>query len=164
MKALNLIKNLCYALENQTRFVCRDLSIDDIRWRPDIGSPAIGWLVGHIIVDHDFVGNHRLCGNPLLFEELLESFYIGSTGDFPEPFTLEELMGKFKQVNGEIVKVLESKNESWLDETFDTSGFPQNWENKPIGKAFLMHFNHGIAHSGQVLEIRRMRGLDAWGF
>ncbi|UCE14075.1 MAG: DinB family protein, partial [Candidatus Heimdallarchaeota archaeon] len=134
------------------------------RWRPDIGSPAIGWIVGHILVDHDIVGLHRLCNKPLLFEDLIPTYGITTDGNFPEDHTLKDLFEKFKQLNSEIVSVLATKTEDWLDEKFDTSGFPPNWENKGIGKAFIMHFNHGITHTGQILEIRRMRGLDAWGF
>ena len=59
MKTTRFIKTLCYALENQMKFVTRDLDEEDLRWRPEIGSPAIGWIVGHVLVNHDFVANYR---------------------------------------------------------------------------------------------------------
>ncbi|MFX0122370.1 MAG: DinB family protein [Candidatus Hodarchaeota archaeon] len=165
MEAIYIIRTLCYALENQMRFVTNDLNDEDLRWRPDIGSPAIGWIVGHVLVGHDSIANHRFCGNSLvLSEEYNATFGMGSNGDFPEPFSLDDLFTKFKQVNGEITKVLSNKSAEWLEESFDDSGFPPNWQNKNIGKAFILHFNHEFTHAGQILEVRRMRGRGAWGF
>ena len=84
MKALDLIKTLNYILENQTRFVCSDLSDEQTRWLPETGSPSIGWSVGHIIIDHDLTANHRLCGNELLCDDLTSFFGIGTEGEFPD--------------------------------------------------------------------------------
>ncbi len=165
MKALYVIRTLCYALENQMRFVTKDLDDEDLRWRPEIGSPAIGWIVGHVLVNHDLIANNRFCGNPItLTEDYISTFGINTKGDFPELFTLEDLFSKFKLVNGEITKVLKAKTDEWLEESFDDSGFPPNWQNKNIGKAFILLFNHEFTHSGQILEVRRMRGRGAWGF
>ncbi len=165
MNTLYFIKTLCYALENQMKFVTRDLDEEDLRWRPEIGSPAIGWIVGHILVNHDSIANHRFCGNSIaLSDEYMTAFWMNTEGSFPESFTLEDLFSKFKLVNGEIAKVLDSKTDDWLEESYDTTGFPPNWANKNIGKAFILHFNHEFTHSGQILEVRRMRGRDAWGF
>ena len=50
------------------------------------------------------------------------------------------------------------------DEMFDTEGFPPNWQGKNRGKGFAIAFNHGIVHTGQILEIKRMLGKGAWGF
>ncbi|UCG04517.1 MAG: DinB family protein [Candidatus Heimdallarchaeota archaeon] len=165
MEARYIIRTLCYALENQVRFVTNDLNDEDLRWRSDIGSPAIGWIVGHVLVGHDMIASHRFCGNAIILsEEYSTNFGMGTNGDFPEPFTLDDLFIKFKQVNGKITKVLSDKNDKWLEEFYDDSGFPPNWQNKNIGKAFILHFNHQFTHTGQILEIRRMRGRGAWGF
>lgn len=165
MEALYIVKTLCYALENQMHFVTRDLDIKDLRWRPEIGSPAIGWTVGHVLVNHDFIANHRFCGNLItLSDEYITTFGMGSKGDFPKTFTLEDLFDKFKLVNGKITRKLDSETNDWLEESFDDSGFPPNWQNKNIGKAFILHFNHEFTHAGQILEVRRMRGCEAWGF
>lgn len=165
MNTLYYIKTFCYALENQMKFVTRDLDEEDVRWRPEIGSPAIGWTVGHVLANHDFVANHRFCNNSLvLSDEYRTAFGMSTEGDFSDPFTLEDLFNKFKLVNAEIAKVLDSKTDDWLEGSYDTTGFPPNWANKNIGKAFILHFNHQFTHSGQILEVRRMRGKDAWGF
>ena len=165
MEALYIIRTLCYALENQMYFVTNDLTDEDLRWRPKIGTPAIGWLVGYVLVGHDMIANHRFCGNPLvLSEEYSENFGMGTNGDFLELFSLDDLLTNFKLVNGEITKVLNDKTDEWLEESFDDSGFPPNWQNKNIGKAFILHFNHEFTHAGQILEVRRMRGRGAWGF
>ncbi len=165
MDSLNLLKTLCYTVENQTRFVCQDLHDDDARWRPkNVTSPAIGWNVGHIIVLHDIMINHRICENSILFPDLIEHFGYATEGNFPNSFTLKEMFEKFKQLNSIIVKTILSKEESWLDEMFDTDGFPPNWQGKNRGKGFAIAFNHGIVHTGQILEIKRMLGKGAWGF
>lgn len=165
MEALYIIRTFCYALENQIRFVTNDLDIEDLRWRPEVGSPAIGWIVGHVLINHDLIANHRFCGNPIALPEDYSSIFgMGSKGDFPDPITLDDLLNNFKLVNGEITKVLNTKTDDWLEGSYDTTGFPPNWQNKNIGKAFILHFNHEFVHSGQILEIRRMRGRGAWGF
>lgn len=165
MEALYIIKTLCYALENQMRFVTRDLDKEDLRWRPEIGSPAIGWTVGHVLLNHDFVASHRFCGNPIsLSDEYATAFGMNSMGDFPEAFTLEDLFNQFKLVNGKIVTKLEAVTANWLEESYNTTDFPPNWANKNIGKAFILHFNHEFTHAGQVMEVRRLRGRDVWGF
>ncbi|MFX0052220.1 MAG: DinB family protein, partial [Candidatus Hermodarchaeota archaeon] len=127
-------------------------------------SPAIGWLVGHIICLHDIMASHRVCENPILFEDLNDDFGFGSTGNFPKKYNLEELFLKFKELNSAIVSVISTKDDDWLDEMFDTTGFPPNWQNKNRGKGFVLAVNHGIAHSGQIFEIKRMLGKGAWGF
>ncbi|MFX0015347.1 MAG: DinB family protein [Promethearchaeota archaeon] len=165
MEALYIIRTLCYALENQLHFVTKDLTIEDQRWRPEIGSPAIGWLVGHILINHDFIVNHRFCKNSLVLpEDYSMNFGMSSSGDFPEQFTLDDLFTKFKLINGEITKFIAEKTDDWLEESYDDSGFPPNWQNKNIGKGFILHFNHEFTHTGQILEVRRMRGRGAWGF
>ena len=165
MEALYIIRTLCYALENQMHFVTNDLTDEDLRWRPEIGTPAIGWLVGHVLVGHDMIANHRFCGNSLILPEVYsENFGMGTKGDFLKPFSLDMLLTDFKKVNGKITKALNSKTDDWLNESFDDSGFPPNWQNKSIGKAFILHFNHEFTHAGQILEVRRMRGRGAWGF
>ncbi|MHA2296593.1 MAG: DinB family protein [Candidatus Hodarchaeales archaeon] len=167
MKGMKLVKTLCYAVENQLKFVCRDLNDEDARWRPDNveKSPAIGWIVGHVLVYQDILVSHRLCGNPIIFDNLIPEFGTATEGDFPDEFTLKEIFEKHKQINGEIVKIIESKDDSWLDEPItDTSGLPPNWQGKALGKGFILGVTHGMAHSGQILEIKRMRGKGAWGF
>lgn len=165
MDSQNLLKTLCYTVENQTRFVCQDLNDENARWRPtNVNSSAIGWNVGHIIVLHDIMINQRICENPILFPDLVEHFGYGTDGNFPNSFTLKELFEKFKQLNSIIVKTILSKEESWFDEMFDTDGFPPNWQGKNRGKGFSLALNHGIAHTGQILEIKRMLGKGAWGF
>ena len=109
--------------------------------------------------------SNTCCNNSLaLSDEYRTAFGMSTDGEFPDPFTMEDLFNKFKLVNGEIAKVLDSKTDDWLEESYDTTGFPPNWANKNIGKAFILHFNHQFTHSGQILEVRRMRGKGAWGF
>ena len=165
MDPLNLLRTLCYTVENQTRFVCQDLTDDDARWRPtDTASPSIGWMVGHIIVLHDVMINHRICENSILFPDLYDHFGFATDGNFPDSFTLEGLFDKFKHLNQAIVQTILSKDKNWLDEMFDTEGFPPNWQGKNRGKGFALAINHGITHTGQILEIKRMLGKGAWGF
>lgn len=165
MDSLNLIKTLCYTVENQTKFVCRELTDDDARWRPtETQSPAIGWSVGHIIVLHDIMMNHRICENPILFPDFIDHFGFATEGNFPNSFSLMELFNNFKQLNGTIVETVLSKDQEWLNDLFNTDGFPPNWQGKNRAKGFALAINHGIAHTGQILEVKRMLGKGAWGF
>ncbi|MFW9780476.1 MAG: DinB family protein [Candidatus Heimdallarchaeota archaeon] len=164
MDSLYLLKYLCYMVENQTRWVCQNVTDDDARWRPENSTaPAIGWLVGHILVWHDLAFNHRFCGNEMITEELTAFFGWGTPGDFPLPYNLESLFGQFKLINAKIAETLDSKNQNWLDKQFDYTGFPQHWHGKSIGKGFLIGVNHSLAHTGQILEIKRQMGKGAWG-
>lgn len=165
MDSLSLLKYLCFGVENQTKWVCQGLTDDDARWRPeDKASPAIGWIVGHILIFHDFAFNHRFCGNEMVTEDMTAVFGFGTTGDFPAPHTLKSLFNQLKEINSRIVETLQSKDQDWLNETFDYTGFPPHWHGKSIGKGFAIGVNHSFTHMGQILEIKRQLGKGAWGF
>lgn len=164
MSALELMKTFSYALENQIHFVCRGLDGKDMKWRSDSGAPSIGWIIGHVLVNHDLTVNHKICENSLLFEDIWEDFGMGGTGDFPVKFSYDDLMTRFKQLNSEIVNTLKSKENDWLTEIPDVSEFPPNWQGKNRMKVFVLHCNHSFTHIGQILEIKRQLGKGAWGF
>jgi hypothetical protein len=164
MEAEKLIKNLCSTLEYRIGFVCSDIDNEDARWRPEnVKSPAIGWSVGHIVVCHDIIANNRICRNSTLFEDELSDFKMSTSGNFPEPFTLEELLDKLTQINGEIIKAAETKTDSWLDGILD-DGFPSKWNGKSIREGLILIFSHGFMHAGQILEVKRLLGKGAWGY
>ncbi|MHA2274024.1 MAG: DinB family protein [Candidatus Hodarchaeales archaeon] len=148
MEAEKLIKNLCSTLEYRIGFVCSDIDNEDARWRPEnVKSPAIGWSVR----------------NSTLFEDELSDFKMSTSGNFPEPFTLEELLDKLTQINGEIIKAAETKTDSWLDGILD-DGFPSKWNGKSIREGLILIFSHGFMHAGQILEVKRLLGKGAWGY
>lgn len=151
-------------VENQTRWVCQNVTDDDARWRPENSTaPAIGWIVGHILVWHDLAFNHRFCGNATITDDLTAVFGFGTPGDFPHPHTLKSLFDSFGKINSQIAKTLESRDEAWLNAQFDYTGFPQHWHGKSIGKGFVIGLNHSFTHTGQIIEIKRQMGKVAWG-
>ncbi|MHA1330953.1 MAG: DinB family protein, partial [Candidatus Hodarchaeales archaeon] len=133
-------------------------------WRPENGAPSIGWTIGHILVNHDYIINHRVLGNPVKYEELSEVFGFGSKGDFPDDYNIEEILEKFKSLNQVVIKAIMSKEESWFEQKANAEGFPPNWQGKNNMKIFVLHFNHCFTHCGQILEVKRMMGKGAWGF
>ncbi len=164
MSALEIMKTFSYALENQIQFVCRGLDEEDMKWRSDSGAPSIGWIIGHVLVNHDLTANHKICENPLLYEDIWEDFGMGGTGDFLDKYSYDDLMTRFKQVNSQIVGTLKSKESDWFVEIPDVSEFPPNWQGKNRMKVFVLHCNHCFTHIGQILEIKRQLGKGAWGF
>ncbi len=166
MKSLNIIRTFCYALENQMKFVTKDLSGEDIRWRSsEYLSPAPAWIVGHVLVSHEQIINQLFFGNdPILPDEYYSAFGMNTEGDFPTSFQLQDIFNKFSEVNGIIVETLMQKTDSWLEEFPNDEYFPPHWKNKNHMKVFVLHFNHVFTHSGQILEIKRMMGKGAWGF
>ncbi|MFW9915694.1 MAG: DinB family protein [Candidatus Thorarchaeota archaeon] len=166
MKAFDFIKLQSYALENQCRYFCRELSAEDFQWKPETGSPAIGWILGHIILSHDMTPNKQLLGNePILSDDFRRDFGFKSSGNFPDSYNPEEMFSKFQIINQQIITSLSTKTEDWLSEIPEESDtFPPQLQNKSFLKLFVFHFSHVFAHTGQILEIRRMRGKDAWGF
>ncbi|MFQ5979638.1 MAG: DinB family protein [Candidatus Heimdallarchaeota archaeon] len=114
MRALDLIKLQCYALENQCRFICRDLRAEDFAWRPSSGSPSIGWHLGHIVLAHDrnlFIGNQQV-----LPEDYKEFFGFKSSGDFPDSCDPNLLLDKLKEINEQILTALSTRDDAWLSE------------------------------------------------
>ncbi|MHA1214781.1 MAG: DinB family protein [Candidatus Hodarchaeales archaeon] len=164
MKVKDVIKTLNYALENQMKFIIQGLEKNDFVWRPENGAPSIGWTIGHILVNHDYIINHRVLGNPVKYEELSEVFGFGSKGDFPDDYNIEEILEKFKSLNQVVIKAIMSKEESWFEQKANAEGFPPNWQGKNNMKIFVLHFNHCFTHCGQILEVKRMMGKGAWGF
>jgi hypothetical protein len=166
MESTKVIATFCYALENQIRFLCRDLDSKDFRWRSEVNSPAIGWIVGHVLLSHDLIIGQRILGKPSgLPKTFPENFGMGSKGDFPDTYSPEFLSNQFKQTNATIAEGLTASQDSLLDDfPLDTAGFPPNWLNKNNLKIFVLHFNHVFSHAGQILEIRRLMGREVWGF
>ncbi|MHA2495971.1 MAG: DinB family protein, partial [Candidatus Hodarchaeales archaeon] len=126
MKVFDFIKLQSYALENQCRYCCRELSLADFKWKPETGSPAIGWIVGHIILSHDMTPNKQLLGNELVLSDEFKQFFgFKSSGDFPDSFDPEKMLEKFQIINKQIVASLSAKTEEWLSEfPEETDKFP----------------------------------------
>ena len=118
MQALDVIRTFCYALENQMKFVTKDLTPEDLRWRSDKHSPsapAAGWIVGHVLVFQEQVVNQIIFqGSELLPSEYYSTFSFNSEGDFPESFAISDVFTQFENVTGNIVKALMSKTNNWL--------------------------------------------------
>ena len=166
MRSLDIIRTFCYALENQMKFVTKDLSAEDLRWRSSkYSAPASGWIVGHVLVSHEMIVNQLFLGNdPALPDEYYSTFGMNTAGDFPDSFELKEVFENFAKTNSNIVTDLMQKPDNWLEELPNDEYFPPHWKNKNHMKVFVLHFNHVFTHSGQILEIKRMLGKGAWGF
>ena len=166
MRALTVIRSFCFALENQMKFVTKDLTTEDLRWRSkNDPAPAAGWIVGHVLVSHDQIVHQLLLGKQsLLPEDYYTTFGFSTEGEFPPQFSLGDLFNKFKLVTGNIVEGLMSNNDDWLEEFPDDSLLPPHWKNRNHMKVLVLHFNHVFTHSGQILEIKRAREKGAWGF
>ncbi|MFX0116418.1 MAG: DinB family protein [Candidatus Hodarchaeota archaeon] len=166
MRAFDLIKLQCYALENHCRFSCRELSLEDFAWRPASGSPAIGWNLGHILLSHDYTVNYRFLDNALILSDDYQSnFGFQSAGEFPGSYDPNVMLDKFKKINEKILASLSTKEDVWLLENApESEKFPPHMRGKPYAKCFVMHFSHVFTHIGQILEIRRILGKGGWGF
>ncbi|MFX0123399.1 MAG: DinB family protein [Candidatus Hodarchaeota archaeon] len=166
MTGLIMTKYLAYALENQCRQYCSDLTIENVRWRSDQNSPAIGWILGHIVCVHDYIINHLLLDHETFTtEEFREEFGISSSGNFPENYTIPSLLDLLKTVNTQIVETISSQSNEWLETIPPTTeNLPTHMTNKNYLKVFISHFSHLFIHIGQILEIRRMQNKGAWGY
>lgn len=165
---MTVIRSFCFALENQIKFVTKDMTHEDLSWRREDNSPqapAAGWIVGHVLVSHEQIVNQLFLRNdPLLPEEFYNTFGFATEGGFPKEYSLNDLFENFEQVTGKIVEELMTKDENWLEEFPDDSMLPPHWKNRNHMKVFVLHFNHVFTHAGQILEIKRAREKGAWGF
>ena len=166
MKAMNIYRTICFALENQMKFVTKDLTDEDVRWRAETNpAPAIGWIVGHVLIMHEQLIYQLLLEKPpILPEDFVYIFGFSTEGDFPSDYTLEGLFDAFKQVNTAVVEELMAKDDNWLEEFPDDSVLPPHWKNRNHMKVLVLHFNHEFTHAGQILEIKRQLNKGAWGF
>ena len=165
MIAINLIKNFCYSLENQLTFITKDLEEKDYSFKPDDKTPAIGWVLGHVLISHDFIVNYSILGNkPLLTKELLTNYGTGSSGEIKGEESPVNFVDLFRKVNKTVVETLLTKEDSWLEEfPVKTKNWPDNWLNKNNTKAFVLYFNHSLNHTGQMMELKRKIGKKVWG-
>ena len=165
MIAINLLKNFCYSLENQLVFITNDLEEKDYPLKPDSKTPAIGWILGHILVSHDFIINYSILGNKLILPgEMLSNYNTGSSGEVKGEFDPTTFVEKFKEINKIVVEQILTKDDSWLEEfPQKTKNWPQNWLNKNNSKAFVLYFNHALNHTGQIMELKRNLGKRVWG-
>jgi hypothetical protein len=166
LKAMTIYRTTCFTLENQMKFVTEDLTDADHRWRAETNpAPAIGWIVGHVLIMHEQIINQlMLGGSPILPDDYYSTFGFATEGDFPSTYTLDDLFIEFKNVNSKIVESLMVKEDDWLDEFPDDTVLPPHWKNKNHMKVLALHFNHVFTHAGQILEIKRQLNKGAWGF
>lgn len=164
MIAINLIKNFCYSLENQITFVTQDLEEKDYTIK-NSSAPSIGWILGHILVSHDFIINHSMLGNKLILSpEFIKNYNTGSSGETKSNFDVNMILNDFKRINKIIVYQIVTKEDAWLEEYPKfTDSFPKNWSNKNNMKCFVLYFNHALNHTGQMLELKRSLGKRVWG-
>lgn len=164
MKALDVIRLQCYAIENNCQYWCRDLSRDDFKWKSKNGSPAIGWLLGHVLVSQDRIANQLILSNDkILPPEYGKDFNIGSESIFPDSYDPTSLLEMFKPINKKIVDTLSTKTDGWLAEyPPEQERFPKIMRDKNNMKVFIFHFNHSTIHIGQIPEIRRMLGKEVY--
>ncbi len=166
LKAMKIYRISCFALENQMKFVTKDLSDEDHRWRAEHNpAPAIGWIVGHVLILHELAINQMLLQkSPILPDDYYSTFSFASEGEFPSSYLLENLFTEFKNVNSIVVEELMAKDDDWLEEDPDDTMIPPQWKNRNNMKVLASHFNHVITHAGQILEIKRQLNKGAWGF
>ena len=165
MIAIKLIKNFFYSIENQLTFALEDLDKNDYYTRVDDKTPAIGWMLGHILISHDFIVNRSLLGNQqYLSKEITRTYSTGSSGDVVGDYKATQMLQDLKTINKIIVEQLATKNDEWLEEMpLSTKGFPSHWLNKNNMKVLVFHINHVLSHIGEILEIKRRKGKRVWG-
>ncbi len=169
MRAMSVIRSFCFALENQMKFVTKDMTHEDLSWRDknvDIPAPAAGWIVGHVLYSHEQMVYQFLLGKEqILPEEYFTLFGFATEGEFTSQITIDDVFKTFQLVTGKIVNELMAKDDTWLDEFPDDSPLlPPHWKNRNHMKVLVLHFNHVFTHAGQILEIKRARDKGAWGF
>lgn len=164
MIAVNVIKNFCYALENQITFITQDLEENDFTSKSS-SAPAIGWIICHIMVSYDYIVNHCMLGNNvILSQEMFLNYNTGSSGEIKGSFNSTEIMNDFKNITKTIVDQLMIKDDSWLEESpVNTKNFPKQWLNKNNMKVLVLFFNHALNHTGQIMELKRGLGKRVWG-
>lgn len=165
MIAINLVKNFFYSIENQLTFALEDLDKKDYFTRVDESTPAIGWMLGHILISHDFIVNRSLLGNQqYLPKEVIKAYSTGSSGDVVGDYKPTDMLKDLKSINKIVVENLLTKNDEWLEEQpFSTKGFPSHWLGKSNMKVLVFHINHALNHTGEILEIKRRLGKRVWG-
>ncbi len=162
-----MVKYLCYSVENQCHIYCDDLSDDEFSLKPPSSdSPAIGWVLGHIITVHDYMLNHIILEHePATSEEFRTFFATGTSGECPKTYSATYQFDLLKAINGTIVTTVLSQDEGWLSQIpANTDSLTLNMANRNHSKALTAHFTHLLMHTGQILEIRRLWNKGAWQF
>ena len=165
MIAIKLLKNFLYSIENQLTFALEDLDEQDYYTRVVDKTPAIGWMLGHILITHDFVVNRSLLGNQqYLPKEVTRAYSTGSSGEVVGDYKPTHMLTDLKTINKIVIEQLVKKNDEWLEEMpLSTKGFPNHWQNKNNMKILVFHINHALSHTGEILEIKRRLGKRVWG-
>ncbi len=165
MIAINLVKNFLYSIENQLTFALEDLEEKDYYIRVDESTPAIGWMLGHILISHDFIVNRSLLGNEqYLPKDIIKTNSTGSSGNVDGDYRPADMLNDLKTINKIIVEKLLTKGDEWFEEQpLSTKGFPDHWLGKNNMKVLVFHINHALNHTGEILEIKRRLGKRVWG-
>ena len=127
---------------------------------PNGGNHAL-WCVGHLVFSEGSMVSGLIKGEPNPVADWESLFGMGSTpGDDVSAYpSYEEVLGKFEEIRGGTMALLETLTDADLDKPSHAEGEMKNWFGT-IGQCFASIPVHVGFHGGQIADCRRAAGRD----
>jgi len=117
------------------------------------------WVMGHLTYSESHLLHDFILGDPNPLAEWKDVF-----GNGTEPVTdaskypaLDDVLGRFEEVRGSTLKVLDSLSEADLDKPSKAPAERQQYFGT-VGQCFSAMCTHFVFHGGQVADARRAAG------
>ncbi len=134
----------------------KDISDEEVLWKPPAGMNPIIWLVGHICMAEDGLVLGLCKGRPLIREEFRNMFTRGSqvAEDLSMYPPVSEIIAKMADIHEQAVEYISGVTEEEMDKPLRRDmGVPFL---KKRGDALIQAQRHEAYHQAQIRQIRRL--------
>ncbi|MFW9904174.1 MAG: DinB family protein [Candidatus Thorarchaeota archaeon] len=157
-------KMLCSMLDElHKRFlaVTKDLSEDDLTFKNEKSSPAIGWTIGHLAGGQHVYLRLIFLGELPSQVEKYEAFNTGTDSTYVNVPSFKEMISFYESEFIELRKFIENLSDTDLNAPSPhRDRVPPFFQDTPLRDILASYLAHAFTHIGQVIEIRRLLGRD----
>jgi hypothetical protein len=159
MKAIDLIRSALQFSDQVSTALVEDMRDASLTQPTPRGGNHPLWVAGHLAHTEGMLF-HFILGEPNPVGHWTELFAAGAepTPDAGRYPTLDEVLGKYRELRARNLRLLESVGEAGLDRPPQAPPTGMGDAFATIGRTFLTLAMHQMSHAGQVADARRAAG------
>jgi len=141
--------------------VSKDLSEEDLTFKTDKNSPAIGWTIGHLAGgQHVYLRLIFLGETPSRMQEY-NSFNTGAKSNYANIPAFKEILAFYESEFKNLKRFIENLSDKDLNSpTPHREKVPPVFHDILLSEMLVIYIAHAFTHIGQIIEIRRMLNKD----
>ncbi len=151
--------------EIQKRFVLifQDLSLEDLKFKSEKNSPALGWIAGHLTGGQHAYLRIILQGQEAPHLQEFSNFSTGTSSCYDYSPSIARIVKLFEIELNQMKKFVQNLSDEQLNSALPHSEtIPLFFRDKTMKKILANYLAHKLMHLGQALEVRRLldKNLD----